>query len=179
MSRNSRDGLDDFVVGIMAVVFIGLVLAFLGIIYALGMWLLRLLFAREEQSGEAPPPPTRMFGAPASARWLAAYDYGLYKLERTTGIEFNTTPSRLMIGSLIITVGAGLTLGIPLFFISSLLNPIYPIAWMIVITVISLVIGGLTGWQLTKSAPGWFDFNGDFGDIREEERNGFTLGEEI
>jgi hypothetical protein len=173
MSRSSRDGLDELV-GILAVIFLFFVLAFLAALFAGGAWLVRYLLGGAENHRESPTPPIRLFGAPASTRWLTAYDYGLYKLENTTGIAFNTTPARLMAGALIITVGPAVMVGLPLFIV----EPVYGGAGLLLLTIASAVVGLLTGWQLTRPAAGWFDFRRGGGSSDGEDGSGFTLGDD-
>jgi hypothetical protein len=169
------EGLDK-AMGFLILMLTVIVFLYLAILFLLGLWLVRYLWGYET-SGEAgkPLPPTSMFGAPATVRWLAAYEYWLYQLEKASGIEFSTTPNRLLAGSLIISVGVAAIIGSGL----SLFHP--ATAGQVVVT--SLLLGSgvglFTGWQLSKPAWGWFGTGIGHDQTRSDEGEGFLLGEEI
>src|SRR5262245_34005656 len=49
-------------------------------------------------------PQPRLFGAWPISRWSDAYEHGLFSLESWTGIDFNSTPLRILRGTLILTL---------------------------------------------------------------------------
>lgn len=173
---DALEGVADGAAGILILVFTATLIVFFAILYVLGLGVFRYLWARQQEEKAAPPAPTRMFGAPASVRWLAAYDYWLYRLEKLSGIEVTTTPRRLMAGSLIVSVGPALMAGLPLL----LLDPTSGRGWLEVLIATGLVVGAVTGWKLAGPAAGWFEFSRSTSNSAEddEELGGFILGEE-
>lgn len=120
----------------------------------------------------APLPPTRWFGAPPITQWLGAYDYWLYQLENVTGIDFTTSPERMALGAVIISLGPGV-------LVSSLVLLLGVTPEVAVIPpVIGLVVGLVTGQRLSQPASNWFPSAINSGQEASAPAKGIVLGEE-
>lgn len=134
----------------------GTVFVFLFVLGLAGVWLFRLIWPKEEQETveQQPEPaaPTRMWDAPASSQWLAAYDYWLYLLSKVTGFAFHTTPSRLTTGAVIVSVGAALVIAIP----GVLLLPDAGTQLLVGAIAAGGLVGLITGEQLAQPRAHFF-----------------------
>jgi len=161
--------------GLVVLILTAMLFVWLLILLVVGVWAARYLWGTGQPAGEgAPLPPTRMFGAPATVRWLAAYEYWLYQLERATWIEFSTTPGRIMAGCLLISLGIAAVISCALWVFNPLAGGEI-LGW-------SLLIGSgagvFTGWQMAKPAAGWFISSENFTSGSLSERSGLFLGED-
>ncbi len=92
-------------------------------------------------------PQPRLFGAWPMSRWTMFYEHMLFQLETRTLVDFNSTPMRLLMGALIISV-------VPLTIIGWLMSTFHP-DWQIWLPAIGLLLGILTGLHQSQ-APDWF-----------------------
>ena len=160
------------VMTLVLAVAIVMVFVFFAVLFLAGAGLVWFVRSQRMPPRGALAPPVRWFDAPPSSRWLAAYDYWLYQLENLTGITFTTSPTRLLVGAEIVSVGSALLAGGAL----ALLDPGSGTSWLVGLGGTAAVIGGITGWKLAQPAPGWFTFeNGHPG---AQEPDGFMLGTE-
>jgi hypothetical protein len=111
--------------------------------------------------------PPRLFGAPATVQWMLAYEYWLFLLEQVTGIEFNSTPFRILIGCLIISLTPAVVIGLPLAVISP------TGAWLQWLTIGGIAVGLFTGFKFPSGGAGWFESL----DGNDEGTGGFILGD--
>lgn len=149
-----------------------IVLILLALFLSVG-WLIRTVTGTGERE-DAPPLPTRMFGAPHGSRWVMAYDYWLFQLERATGIEFNIDPTRLLIGCIVITAGPAVLAG----SIVDLLDPAPGMGWMGGLGAAGLLIGIIAGRMQASPAIGWFDAVSSSGSSHGPRRGFLDLGED-
>jgi hypothetical protein len=162
--------------GLVVLILTAILFVWLLILLVVGVWAVRYLWGNPASAGEGVPlPPNRLFGAPPTVRWLAAYEYWLYRLEQVTWIEWSTTPGRLMIGCLIISLGIAGLIGGALW----LLNPMAGMEMMGWSLLIGSGIGVFTGWQMAQPAKGWFDGGSPGKPLGTGEDEGIFLGEEI
>ena len=169
------DGLAESAATILILLFSATLIIFFAILFVLGLGIFRYLWTRQAEDKAAPLAPTRMFGAPATVRWLAAYDYWLYRLEQASGIEFTTTPARLMAGSLTVSIGSAFVIGLPMVLFGASSGR----AGFGMLVGTGLIVGVLTGWKLAGPAAGWFEFSREIDDSADdEELGGLILGEE-
>lgn len=171
---------DDFggmvgvmVAGIVLVVFIVIIYAFLAALFVVGLgirWALDQQDLRRQQA--AAHPSLRLFNAPPTSQWISTYEYFLYKLQAFTGIDLTTTPGRLFMGAMFISVGPAFSAGL----LFALVDPVTGGSWLLALTVVGGVIGGVTGWVLSHPGEGWF--SASVSDRAASLRDSFLLGEE-
>lgn len=162
--------------GLVVLILTAMLFIWLLILLVVGVWAVRYLWGNESVGGAGQPlPPTSMFGAPATVRWLAAYEYWLYRLEQATWIEFSTTPGRIMAGCLIISLGIATVIGCILW----VFNPLAGLEAMGLSLLIGSGVGVFTGWQMAKPAKGWFGAGVAPQLSARDEEEGIFLGEDI
>jgi hypothetical protein len=174
-----NDDIASAATGILVIAITAVIFIFFAILFLLGVKVVRKLLGMQSDDGDVEPdarplPPTRMFGAPPGDQWRNAFDYWLYKLEDLTGIEFTTSPERLMAGSLIITVGAALVASMPLMVIA----PSDGAGFAMGMLGTSVVVGLVMGNKLSQPAAGWFENRNSVGLTAPRENDGIIIGEE-
>lgn len=156
------------------------VLVFLAIPILLGIGVIHKLLSKPEVEASAetkpePLPPHRMFGAPPVDQWTNAYEYWLFRLENVTGISFSTSPTRLMVGALIVSIGPALLVSLPLLA----LDPVNGFHGALIITGAGLLIGLFSGKKLMRPVTGWFERTPSSGASgQQSDLSGFILGED-
>lgn len=97
-------------------------------------------------------PQPRLFGAWPMSRWTMSYEHGLFLLENNSGIDFNSTPMRILSGSLVLTL-------VPLILLNwtIALFVVFP-PW--VLPMVGLLLGTGTGAFLSQPPTNWFVWDG-------------------
>ncbi len=166
----SRDDSGDVAAAIVMLVVLVLTVLIIVFLKAIGV----LQNGDDDEQEEEPPAPTRMFGAPADARWLAAYDYWLYHLERNTGIDFVASPSRMVMGAVIVSVIPAVMVGLPL----DVIDPGAGMPWTLALGGVALVVGFITGTKLSRPVETWFGSGAAGGSSPVEREDVIVIGEE-
>ena len=88
-------------------------------------------------------PQPRMFGAWPMSRWTNAYEHGLFLLEDRTGVDVNSSPMRILMGTLTLSLP-------PLIVLSWLLSAFSP-ALLWILPGVGLAMGFGTALVLSRT----------------------------
>lgn len=137
---NNRSFLDEvtgLMIGLVLLSFIVMAVIFIVALFLCGFFIVRYLRYRTLLLTDLSYARPSLYGEPVQTQLNSTFEYLLYKLEDATGLSFRKWPAEIIIGCLVITVGAGAVLGL-------LLTLIFP-ASAGVLLLIPLGIGAVTG----------------------------------
>ena len=151
------DQVGGFAIGLMALIVLAAVAAWLLLLYVAFATAHEYLFLVQEEDGTPPlaAPPTSMFGAPRDNRWIEGYYDALYYLSELTGMEYVSTETRLLSGIFVLTQPPALALGL----IAGLLIPQAGFQLVAAFVLLGIIITLVTARKMAQPARGWFEFN--------------------
>lgn len=165
---------------VLVVLWILVAIAVLAVAWAALVFVYRQLTGRVTSNSSGPA--VSMFGAPASSWWVETYERWLWRLEDLTGVNFTSSPERLLGGSMLLAacvgIPAALLAGIP---VAAVLGEgsFAAVGGGVFISVV--LINGLSAWGLSRPVAGWWSPTSSGDDVSPlpSEEGGFILGQLI